>query len=735
MAVTQQTKSGRPRMLYGANAIFAVVLAFGVLVMAVWLAGNFKTQLDWTSGGLNSLSPSTTKLMRGLEEHVTITGIYAVLSEYQQFAQKRQDRVRDMLSLYESMGGGKVTARVIDPMKDQAATPAIIERLKNKPAYLEEAAPHKAALDNFKTLNEAIAGVGVDLSRRMLEMPQADTIDKIDIVARNFQAIAEDARVQGNAIEQLAKAEIPAYGRAIDSIRAYLTRPQGIFESGALWMRNARSTHANLPSESAEILDSGAEQLTQVVADIKKLLDDSKDLKPVELEKLYDNLRDSVNRSVILVETDQKARIVSFNDVWPFRDADAPRPPDGDERRFDGERAISSAVLQLTQKERTAIVFTHWGGPSPLLPDFSRMNMMNMRQMPRAPYQQVKSVLEDANFIVEAWDVKTTKTPPQIEDASRTVYVVFPPQQPQRNPMQPQGQPGISPADVKLITDAVDDSGMALFMANWIGRQGPMAMMMGGRYAFDQYLKTEWGVDVRANMLTVFFAPAQQATEPGLWQPRTALLQTLTSPPQLQFAKHEISSQLASLVTAVNQFCPVMINAQSPEGVTVRPVLQVAPSDDVWAIPNMMKIDSDMRSKRGTNPGDDDLLAQPDGFAVMVACEKTAAEGEAPSRVLVIGSDNSFADQMAFYRRAMLTSRGIEMADMFPGNLELFTASLHWLSGNAERIAIGPPRDEVRRLDRLTEGTPKILAQGFLFIVWPALALFAGGGVWLFRRR
>ena len=59
--------------------------------------------------------------------------------------------------------------------------------------------------------------------------------------------------------------------------------------------------------------------------------------------------------------------------------------------------------------------------------------------MPAAPYSAMKQQLEDANFVVEEWDLKTKDTPPEIDPApTRTIYVVFKPTPPQRGPM---GQP------------------------------------------------------------------------------------------------------------------------------------------------------------------------------------------------------------------------------------------------------------------------------------------------------
>ena len=115
MAVDTAMNAGRRRLMFGANVLFSIVLAVGVLIMAVYMAGRFRAQFDWTSSGVNSLSPRTVKLVKSIDQNVTVTALYTVLSEYDTLAQKRQDRVGDLLDLYESGGGAPIAAPVLDP--------------------------------------------------------------------------------------------------------------------------------------------------------------------------------------------------------------------------------------------------------------------------------------------------------------------------------------------------------------------------------------------------------------------------------------------------------------------------------------------------------------------------------------------------------------------------------------------------------------------------------------------
>ena len=71
-----------------------------------------------------------------------------------------------------------------------------------------------------------------------------------------------------------------------------------------------------------------------------------------------------------------------------------------DRRAFKGEEKLTSAILRATHKEQTAVVFTRYGGTPLFLGRF-------MPGQPPAPYTSMKQQLEDANFIVEEWDVKS----------------------------------------------------------------------------------------------------------------------------------------------------------------------------------------------------------------------------------------------------------------------------------------------------------------------------------------
>ena len=117
------------------------------------------------------------------------------------------------------------------------------------------------------------------------------------------------------------------------------------------------------------------------------------------------------------------------------------------------------------------------------------------------------------------------------EGAARTVYVVFPPEPaPQANPLQPSPPGGITPADKKLILDAAEKSGLAVFLAGW-SEPTSMFSMAGPPYEFAEYLKTNWGIDVQFRYLAMNFAPSQDPGKQDLYIPASRDVVSIPTPP------------------------------------------------------------------------------------------------------------------------------------------------------------------------------------------------------------
>jgi hypothetical protein len=360
-----------------------------------------------------------------------------------------------------------------------------------------------------------------------------------------------------------------------------------------------------------------------------------------------------------------------------------------------------------------------------------------MRELPSAPYQQVKEYLEDSNFLTAAWDVQKQKQPPALENAARSIYVVFRPTNPQpAAPNQPP-PPGMSPADKQAILDAVNQSGMGLFLAGYAAPTNQMEQFTGGPpYEYADYLKNEWGIEVQSKLLVLAFSPNPENDALYFPRNRDALaLYSNAQPDQLRYGDHPIVEPLGSLATMLMSVAPLQI-APPPAGVEIQPLITTAASDDIWAVSNIMRAQQDLQRgmpNAGTRVYEEDKRSTPDGLVVAVAARKNGESAQ--SRVVVVASENFAMDGLAFQTGLAQVGNSLRLITRFPGNLEFFVNSLHWLAGETDRIAIGPSGEQYPRLSKLENGPMLQFWQVFLVGIWPGLMLLAGAGVWFFRRK
>lgn len=724
----KSTSAAQRRMVYGTNTVVQVLLALVVVVAVVYFAQRYQAQSDWTRSGLNSLTPRTKQLLRSLPEKVRISAIYTVLSEYDERAQKRQDRVRDLLALYEAAGRGKVTADVIDPMKNPAAVTPMLKRLRELPAYKDQAKPHEELLEAFPELSRKVLELidqEAGQAEQMLAANSALNRTVVMDVSQELRRLQRAAADASQDIKDLREGEIPQFAKAVQRARDFLEQTASYFRAIDDWVQKRAATSREATPEVVDFLNGIVAQQKPLLTDIDAFVKKAEGLKPVELEELSAQLSRWSSAPPILVETDTQAAVVQFQDVWPFRsDRDGPPPPDGDERQFAGEQALSSAILKLTQKDKTAVIFTRFGGPSPIVPDFSQANPM-MRQMPEAPYGTLNDLLGKENFITQDWDVQTTKEPPKVPDAKRTVYVVFPPIPPQQTDPRRPPPPGITPADVELITKAVNDAKMGLFLGGWQPPQGPPGMAPETPYAFNDYLMTNWGVQVRSDYIALPFGPSPE--DPNLYLPAPEAQRGIIASGVLKLDAQPIAEPLRASPLGFDLTAPLAM--PKVDGVKIEPVVSVADTTDAWALSadSVMHLPEEMRDHRGTYRRDSDLKPP---FPIVVAAEK----GDA--RLVVTGSSNFVSNSMLnLPGQYALSGSGIVVLPAFPGNPDLFINALHWLTKNADRISVGAQSVSVPRLDRLKHDGWFTFWRVFLVGLWPAMALVVGGGVWLVRRR
>lgn len=728
MAVAASSGAGQRRLIFGANVFASSALVIAIVVMAIWLArARLGFELDLTAQASNSLSDRTKRMLAALDQDVTITAFYSVLSKYDELAIKRRDTVRDLLTLYDQAGGARVTARVVEPMEQAGPLTELAARLREKPKYKDEATPHREAIEKLSPLLERVESFAKDEMQKLRALAEADQallrVPEVRVIFNSLSRCAEDARDLIAGIEEMRQAELPRYGAAIQAAKPVVTQALNALREAQSWFGGDAAQISDLAPPTRTFLIEASARYAPFVTELEEINGKIAGLQRVELEQFDDALRRTTTSPVVVVETANEARLLTLNDIWPFRSSDRPPAPGEDPREFAGEASISSAVLQLTQKDRTAVIFVRFGGVPLLTPDFTRFDPRTQR-LPTAPFQKLSDLLKQSNFLTAEWNLADPeqKEAPPVEGSTTRVLVVLPPEQPEvPQPGQPRPA-GISDADIERLKKAIDASSGAMFLVDG----------MRPRYEFADYLRTQWGIDAKHEYAVTGFRPTGRA---GQW--------TLTAQapecygvqsPVLRFTDHEITRPLATSVGLFWQAAPLMATGPatqpSADGqrVTLHPLVETAESEDWWAIRDYSAVLKAVTRGRdaGTAPGPDDIRSPHTlGYA--------AERGD--KRLIVFGSVYFALDVLAQASVQMRMGQAIIEAAICPANSDLIVNSLHWLSRNANQIAVGPRRTDVGRLDGLREGPVADFWRWFLVAIWPAMTLLVGGGVWLVRRR
>ncbi len=728
--------SGQRRLVYGLNVAFTVAVFAAIVALVIALAGIYGGQVDLTLSGVNSLSSRTEKLLRGLDRDVRITAIYPVASERIELQQKRQDTMRDLVALYDAAGGARVTARVVDPYDDEAALRDIERRLREKPAYADEAGPQREVVEASRAFLDTVPQLMQAEMERLQAvsqmLPGLQRDGSYLLILYQLQTLEREAQFVKEELERMLGTASPRYGRAVEEVRAFLTSFGAALEPVRQWLSGETGQRPTGGDPQAfAMLDAAADAFRAPLAQANELQTRLNDLPEPELQQLLDQLTNWATEPPVLVETDDAAEVVAFADVWPFRAPDQPPGGGVDPRRdFAGERAVSSAVLRLTQTERTGVVFVRWGGQPLLRPDQQTMQMMlRSGQLPRAPLQQLDRALRGANFETVEWDLQATVDPPAIDAARRVFLVLAPEPAPPPAPGMPPTDTGPSAAQRDALYAALADAAGAVFFAGSSPETSPMRGPAPG-YPYDDYLRAEWGLATQTDALVMAFAP----TDDGLYQPalraQSLLGLSMLTRQQLTVNAHPITAplegeQVAFPVSAPVAQAAVATTQPSAGDTTYTTLLAVEGTDRIWAVSDLVRLQQDFRQRFGTTPGPDATMAP---FALAIAAERDGG------RLVLMGSQWFMFDQVAFSEGVMLTGTGFRRVLTNPANLDLLLNSIYWITNDADRIAVGPRESAAPTLTELTDPGMVQFWKIFLVGVWPALALVAGGAMWLVRR-
>lgn len=700
----------------GTNVALAVILAVALVGVLQYAGYAYNAKADLTSSGINSLSEGTEKLLDSLNTEVTIVSMYFQSDLEPEDQARFRQAVDDLIDLYHMSNPSKVVADSINPLQDHQRRKELFARLQAIPKFKEQAKPYRELIDTFKTslapdMTELLTQEQQTLAGLTGTLAGGDEAKVLGAIQRFLDELQQSlARVQQN-LETMPEDEVPDYAGAVNAIKSLCRSIKEAPESlapDALEAFAARMGVAvsSLSPEVQTYLNGAAKPYRGLADRVQQELDKADDLPTLELDRLL--RRFSPMDNDIFVVTDKDARIITFADTWPPRETGgAPNADAFSSRDFRGEEKISSAILQITQEKKPAVVFVRYGG-DPLFFGGFRPGM------PRARFMQMKEHLESLNFSVLEWDLAQSTDPPKIDPKpSEVVYVVLNPTPPPPPMGQPPQTPPFGDEQRQAVIKAIGDNGKALFVAGW----KPDAMgFLPAPYEFADYLKDTWGIDVENDVLllqAVAVGPNEFRFVRSPWN----MSETVPS-------HHLIVKGLGTRRSSFPWVAPLTLTEKAPEGVQRETLLSCPRSDGLWGVKNIQAYEEQVRRGEFVTKEPNDVLGP---FTVGVA----ATKGDA--KIVVISSRGFAEDAVAFATGLVATAQGLGVVNVNPSNVTLLVNSLHWLTGNAQWMNLGRPIES--NVIEIEPGPALTAARVLVYGIWPTAALVCGGVVWFIRRR
>lgn len=494
----------------------------------------------------------------------------------------------------------------------------------------------------------------------------------------------------------------------------------------------ARLSKVDAASKGMLDASRGGALLAEKVKAVDGLMKEFEALPELKLGTVADQLKEE---NVLVIEARDKIRVLSFAEVFPSRESIAGPSDDSEEagRTFNGDSAISSAILALTQAHPFAtVVLTSYEPPAP--PQRGPFSPPSPQSwIPSRALSPLRQRLEAANFKVVDWNLASPESEmPKPEEGTESIYVLLPPAgDAQANPFMQQQQPQekFGEKERKKIRDLLDQDARMVFLGTWEVASGGM---FGGPpttplYGYGPLLEQDWGITVDNKRRIVWIEPDRQKADTLMVVPRR-----FSHMPVGGFTQQPIGAAMRGTRFLINDACPIQVREEPPPGVKIESVLMVPARENYVAarLPEIIEIVDEL--KRFENEGRITLTPYPahGPFDVMVAAERTEGH-QSKGKIVVLGFGASLReDHLMNPVVASGAGDALRLEPPATESVDLFINSLYWLQGRPEYIARGPaPVPQVAPISR------RNLLQAFAYVIWPLAACVPGVVVWLVRRR
>ena len=689
--------AGKRRSIYGSNTAILVIAAVLVVIFVDWLSVRFNYSKDCTTGGIYSLSPKTLDLLKLVDK----TGKkYYLVNEFPTSLDADPGERSQGLKIQRLIREYANASSHVVPYK-----PATLNALKRKirKRFGGQFHSYRKAVDAFSPL-----------AAELVNFSQVEA-KKFDAVENNPAVAVTNDQSQNFATLQMSF----SHSAGIPRVIARLQRKVAAARKNPLpdWPTLTHSLASNLNSIQEQFADLTKKNVIAAFSPlVQKILRKDAAAFKLQAAKLttYTATLGSlkpVKSGNVLSELHADSLIVLGPQSVKVLHRDALFVPQGNPGQgalrytFQGEQAVNSALLAMTEKHRTKVVFVS-------------VNSMNLISA-GGPFSAAAKMLRQNNFKVYQWSPgpggnpqapTASENPPAIGKGVIWIILDLPPS----GQMAQMGAMMYTMMEQK-ISQQLAEGGNALFLLSAMPPQ--LMMMTQGQIPYKSILAA-YGIRLRSTYQVVQRVPVRGGHHLDIPQiqiasyPNTIITKPIESLAAM-FAGTQ--GQDGSFILSPTY---VGLMAPQPKAAAAKIFLQTSVSPDVFgqtqpAAPNA-----------AFNPSAD--LKAPVPLGVM------AQKGT--GRVIAIGNVMFITDGLINAATPAIANGELTMISNFPGNAELFMNSIYWLAHQSHLIAASPRATVALRIKRMS-GSEEVFVRLSSFAMPAILAIAIGLMVFVARRR
>ncbi len=346
----QKVPTQQSNWLVGFNVILMVVLSVALVGGLQWIGLTRLGRVDVTSSGVNSLTEPTQALLKGIDQKVTLTSLYFETDIEDKDQDRYRSAVNDLLELYEVSNRSQISFESINPLQDQDKRSEVLKRLAGRSLYKEQAEGHVAVIQSFQ--DEFAGRITSMLSDELNQIQSLGQLEgnegRLTAQVKDlFDDLGSDIKSADQQIKDSLASDVPAYSAATGLLRQTYSSIRTILESITAAGAQVSSKPDDFSAPVLQFFSDAGSRYDALITDLKAQEEAIGTLPTLDLDQIVRDIA-SATGNPILVETENRAQVIPFRKVWP-----PANPQLGaarfEDRMFQGEQTVTSAILQLTQ--------------------------------------------------------------------------------------------------------------------------------------------------------------------------------------------------------------------------------------------------------------------------------------------------------------------------------------------------------------------------------------------------